>query len=114
VHKLNRRDALQQAAGAGMLAALAPQAAQAQAEPGKEDQRKLDRKSVPAAGLTEAEADCWELTAQLAGKPFELPQLHPMDRQEIATTIHVIQYRLLSRPSYRKYKDAMKELSKKP
>jgi hypothetical protein len=108
---LNRRDALQRAAGTGVLAALAPQA---QAELGKDEQRKLDRKSVLAAGLTEAEADCWELAAELAGKLFELPQLHPMDRQEIATAIHVVQYRLLSRPTYRKYKDAMKELSKKP
>ena len=111
MHDLNRRDALQRATGAGMLAALAPQA---QPEPSKDEQRKLDRKSVLAAGLTEAEADCWELAAELAGKLFELPQLHPMDKQEIATAIHVIQYRLLSRPTYRKYKDAMKEFSKKP
>ena len=59
--------------------------------------------------MTEAEADCWELAAELAGKLFELPLLHPMDKQEIATAIHVIQHRLLSRPTYRKYKDAVKE-----
>ena len=91
-----------------------PLAPEAQPKPSQDEQHKVDRKSVLAAGLTEAEADCWELAAELAGKLFELPQLHPMDRQEIATAIHVIQYRLLSRPTYRKYKDAMKEISKKP
>ena len=116
MHDLNRRDALQRAAGAGMLAAIAPvPQAQAGPEPTKEEQRQVDRKSVLAAGLTETEADCWELAAELAGKLFELPQLHPMDKQEVATAVHVIQYRLLSRPTYRKYKDAVKEFStKKP
>lgn len=108
---LNRRDALPRAAGVGVLAALDPQA---QAEPSKNEQRRVDRKSVLAAGLTEPEADCWELAAELAGKLFDLPQLHPMDKQEIVSAIHVIQHRLLSRPAYRKYKDAVKEFSKKP
>lgn len=106
---LTRRDALQRTAGAGagMLAALAPQAP----VPSPEEQRQIDRKAVLASGLTEAEADCWALAADLAGKLFDLPQLHPMDKQEIANAIHVIQYRLLSRPTYRKYKDAVKEIS---
>lgn len=109
---LTRRDALQKTAGAGasMVAAATPRA---QPAPGPEEERRIDRKAVLASGLTEAEADCWVLAADLAGKLFGLPQLHPMDKQEIADAIHVIQYRLLSRPTYRKYKDAVKGLSTK-
>ena len=105
MHDLNRRDALRGATGAGMLAALAPQAPP---ELSKDEQRKLDRKSVLAAGLTEAEADCWEAVAQAAGKFFELPKLHVMDEHEVAHAIHIIQHKLLSRPAYRKYLELAK------
>jgi hypothetical protein len=53
--------------------------------------------------MTGAEADCWELAARLAGQFLALPQLHPMDQQEVAQAIHVIQNKLLGRPTYRKY-----------
>mgnify|MGYP006905785522 CR=1 FL=1 len=53
--------------------------------------------------MTEAEAECWTAIAAAAGKYFELPELHPMDRQEVATAIHVVQNKLLSRPTYRRY-----------
>ena len=69
---------------------------------------KEERGRVTAVGMTEAEADCWELAANLAGKFFSLPELHPMDRQEIATAIHVVQNKLLSRPTYRKYLEIAK------
>jgi len=58
---------------------------------------------VIASGLTEGEADCWELAARTAGAFFALPELHPMDKQEVANAIHVIQNKLLSRPTYRTY-----------
>jgi hypothetical protein len=63
--------------------------------------------------MTEAEADCWELAAKLAGAFFALPKLHPMDNQEVATAIHVIQNKLLSRPTYRKYLELAKKVDQK-
>ncbi len=68
-----------------------------------------DKKCVMEAGMTEAEADCWELIAKAAGKFFELPQQHPMDKQEVASAIHIVQNKLLSRPTYRKYLEAHKK-----
>lgn len=65
--------------------------------------QSADHKRVVAAGMTEAEADCWDAIAAAAGKFFALPQLHPSDNAEVATAIHVIQHKLLARPTYRKY-----------
>ena len=42
-------------------------------------------------------------------KFFNLPELHPMDRQEVASAIHILQNKLLSRPTYRKYIEAAKQ-----
>jgi hypothetical protein len=64
---------------------------------------KIDRQRVIACGMTEAEADCWAAVADAAGKFFDLPKLHPTDADEVAEAIHIIQYKLLSRPTYRKY-----------
>jgi hypothetical protein len=89
MEEVTRRDALAMAAGLG-LADEAPK-------------KKTDRDFVIEAGMTAAEADCWELAARLAGQFFDLPKLHPMDAQEVATAVHVIQNKLLSRPTYRKY-----------
>ena len=63
-----------------------------------------------AAGMNEDEAECWKLTAEAAGKFFELEELHPLDRAEVATVIHVIQHKLLARPAYRKYLEEAKRL----
>lgn len=62
-----------------------------------------DRESVLAAGMTDQEADCWAAVARAGGAFFALPELHPADAQEVATAIHIIQNKLLSRPTYRKY-----------
>jgi hypothetical protein len=86
-----------------VLASLAPAAA-ADGVAAKVDISERER--VMTVGFTEAEAECWELTANAAGKFFSLPKLHPMDAQEVATAIHVIQNKLLSRPTYRKYLQA--------
>lgn len=86
-------------------------AAAAQEPPkAKDTPEQADRQRVLACGLTDAEADCWELAGKLAGKFFGLPKLHPMDDHEVAHAIHVIQHKLLSRPTYRKYL----ELARKP
>lgn len=69
-----------------------------------------DRKAITAAGLTEAEADCWQATADAAAKFFALPELHPMDQQEVASAIHILQNKLLSRPTYRTYLAEAKRL----
>jgi len=116
-----RREAL--AATAGVLAmtgvAHAEQEEKPKPEMLKEGRRKLtpqeeerstvaDRKRVIACGMTEAEADCWEAIAKAAGKFFDLPKLHPMDDQEIAQAIHIVQNKLLGRPTYRKYLEMAK------
>lgn len=95
-------------AGAVFLAGMAPAAVAADTKPNAEADEKLDRQRVLACGFTEAEADCWILLSRTAGKFFELPKLHVMDDHEIAHAIHVLQYRLLSRPAYRKYTEKPK------
>jgi hypothetical protein len=111
--EMTRRGLIHGATSASLLALLAPGQAAAAGNVPDAEATKLDRQAIVAAGLTEAEADCWETTGKLAGMLFDLPQLHVMDRQEIADAIHIIQYRLLSRPTYRKYKDALKDLAEK-
>lgn len=69
---------------------------------------RTDRDFVMAAGMTADEATCWALTAEAAGAFFALPELHPMDRQEVASAIHIIQNKLLSRPTYRRYLELAK------
>ena len=72
-----------------------------------------DRKFVLEAGLTDAEADCWAAAADAAGKFFALPKLHVMDDHEVAHAIHVIQNKLLARPTYRKYLELAKAAAEK-
>jgi hypothetical protein len=99
MNELTRRNVMKLAAAAGATAAIPVSLAIAQEAPPE----NVDRGFVLAAGMTEAEADCWELAAKAAGAFFALPELHPMDAQEVATAIHIIQNKLLSRPTYRKY-----------
>lgn len=104
---LTRRRALKMAT-LGIAVGAVDSAAAAQPGASEEDRQpsdalKTDRDFVLAAGMTESEADCWAAVADCAGKFFELPELHPMDKQEIAQAIHVIQNKLLSRPTYRAY-----------
>lgn len=73
-----------------------------------EDDVKTDKECIMEAGLTEAEADCWAKTAEAAGAFFQLPTLHPEDAKEVAVAIHVIQNKLLGRPTYRKYLEIAK------
>jgi hypothetical protein len=69
------------------------------------EEDKQDRARVLAAGFTSDEADCWSFTAKLTGKLLELPRLLEMDDHEIVHAIHTIQYRILARPTYRKYRE---------
>ena len=100
----NRRQVLRNAAALGLFGTLTPHAvAGADDSIDSDDSQKNDRDFVMAAGLTAEEADCWKAAAEAAGLFFALPKLHPMDRQEVATAIHVLQNKLLSRPTYREY-----------
>jgi len=114
MNDMNRRAALQATAALAatglVTATVSPQ--QAAARP--QDPDTEDRGFVMAAGMTEAEAACWALAATTAGAFFDLPELHPMDKQEVATAIHVIQNKLLSRPTYRKYLELAKAGREKP
>ena len=73
-----------------------------------DDKRTKDEEFVIAAGMTEKEAEVWRKVAEVAGDFFKLPELHPMDNQEVASAIHIIQNKLLSRPTYRKYLELAK------
>ena len=75
---------------------------------GDEESRSKDEEFVMAAGMTEDEAECWKKLAEAAGAFFELPELHPMDRQEVASAIHIVQNKLRGRPTYRKYLELAK------
>ncbi|MFG0318348.1 MAG: hypothetical protein ACF8XB_13815 [Planctomycetota bacterium JB042] len=112
--EVTRRDALRLASMAGVV--LLGSRAAAQDDGGEADGGEgaaapvdeaaalaADRARVIECGMTEAEADCWELAGRLAGGFFDLPELHVTDAHEVATAIHVIQNKLLSRPTYRKY-----------
>lgn len=105
---LTRRTVLQSATVSAAALVLGP----AQADDDKEKKQPdmdADRKFIMDAGLTADEAECWRLAAETAGKFFALPKLHPMDEHEIAHAIHVVQNKLLSRPTYRKYLEAAKK-----
>ena len=100
---INRRTAI-----AGTLAAGATASRCFAATKQEGDELSEDQKFVIAAGMTEAEADCWKKVAAAAGSFFELPELHPTDKEEVATAIHVLQNKLLGRPTYRKYLELAK------
>ena len=68
-----------------------------------------DQEFVVAAGMTRDEAECWKKLAEAAGAFFKLPELHPMDKQEVASAIHIVQNKLLGRPTYRKYLELAKK-----
>ena len=110
-----RREWLNAAAVASVSGIAGAQASQQKSDKSKAevDNLKADRARVIACGMTEAEADCWELIAKAAGKFFELPKLHPMDDHEVAHAIHVVQHKLLSRPTYRRYLELAKATSNK-
>jgi hypothetical protein len=112
MNDLSRRHVLHGAAGALAtltplsIAAATPQGLAAEDEQAAgraEGAAPTDRDFVMGAGMTAEEADCWAVTAEAAGKFFALPELHPMDRQEVASAIHIVQNKLLSRPTYRAY-----------
>ena len=102
MNNLTRRDLLGAVAVAGASVRLGGSAEQPAAARSAEDKRR-DRERIVAAGLTDAEAECWELVADAAGAFFRLPVLHPSDEDEVAQAVHVIQHKLLSRPTYRRY-----------
>lgn len=97
MRKLNRRAARQLAAAAGLTTVDEPAPA-----------IETDRDFVIAAGMTTDEAGCWELIAKAAGKVFKLTKRRPKDAQEVASAIHLVQDKLLARPTYRKYLEIAK------
>jgi hypothetical protein len=105
-----RREALYLAGGLGLVAAAG--AAPAAADDRAKEVGPEERERVRKIWMTEEEADCWVLAANLAGRFFALPKMHPMDAQEVATAIHVIQNKLLSRPTYRRYLEAARAQKK--
>src|SRR5687767_12157487 len=103
---ITRRHVLHMTAGLGAFGA-AGSLALAQGDDKPFDD-KGEKARVMQAGLTAEEADCWLAAADAAGKFFKLPKLHPMDAQEVATAIHILQHKLLARPTYRKYQELTK------
>ncbi|MEL6108288.1 MAG: hypothetical protein AAFU85_19860 [Planctomycetota bacterium] len=112
---LTRRSALSAALLAGGVAAVSGSEVSsdetslsdgAQETPGPPNSNQA---FVIAAGLTKEEAECWTKMAEAAGAFFKLPELHPIDRQEVASAIHIVQNKLLGRPTYRKYLELAKK-----
>lgn len=102
MNPVNRRTAIASAlVSAGTSSVIAQDA-----KPGGEPTR--DEGFVMEAGMTRAEAKAWRLIAEAAGAFFALPEQHPMDKQEVASAVHIIQNKLLSRPTYRKYLELAK------
>lgn len=117
---MHRRQLLQYVSSAGIWMATAEDGKPSQDDEGEsprpapadfipDPKHAADRERVLAAGMTEQEANCWELAAKLAGGMFALPDPHPMDNHEISHAIHVIQNKLLARPTYREYLKLAKE-----
>ena len=111
MQKATRREALKFVAVSTGSIALGSGAVRAQScdeervsdDPGAQTWAE-EREKVVSLGFTEDEAECWELIARAAGKFFELPELHPSDAPEVAEAVHIIQNKLMSRPTYRRYR----------
>ena len=108
----NRRGAFKTAIAGGVAATLCGSRAHGDILAAAQDSIKSDKECIMEAGLTEAEADCWARTAEAAGKFFQLPVLHAEDAREVAAAVHVIQQKLLARPTYRKYLEIAKKNEK--
>lgn len=110
---LTRRQVLKSMAAAGASTGLLDVAQPQLTAVRSDEEKKRDRQRVIACGMTEEEADCWEMVAEAAGMFFRLPKLHPSDEGEVVQAVHIIQNKLLSRPTYRKYVDLAKNQSNK-
>lgn len=99
----SRRDVIKVATATGLAtAAVAVLAESAEAQL-PADRLAQEQAVVQRCGLTASESDCWVLTAQLADTVLKLPDMTQEDRQELTTAIHLIQNKLLSRPTVRRY-----------
>ena len=76
---------------------------------GAEEIDRTEIERMKSVGFTKAEAECWVLAYKLANKFFELPDLHPTDDHEVTHAIHVVQNKLLARPTYRRYRELARE-----
>jgi hypothetical protein len=105
VQDISRRSVLAGLAGVSLLTASFSRGSEPFNEPSSEPTNALstDKERIMAAGLTDKEAETWRLTAETAKAFFELPVLHSMDSHEVASAIHVIQNKLLARPSFREH-----------
>ena len=110
--EMNRRAALGAALCTGAAGMAPAEEAPANEAVAAEETMTQDQQFVMAAGLSKAEADCWKKIAEAAGAFFSLPEQHPMDRQEVASAIHIVQNKLLARPTYRKYLELAKAAQK--
>ena len=52
-------------------------------------------------GMTAEELELWGAVAAVAARMLQLPELHPMERHEVAHDLHKLQLRLLARPALR-------------
>ena len=103
---MDRRTAVKAAALSGATAFMLPSLRGQEPEsPEQEFNAEKDRAIIMESGMTAEEADCWAAAADVAGKFFALPELHEMDAHEVAHAVHVIQNKLLGRPTYRRYRE---------
>ncbi len=103
MNELTRRQVLRAAAAAGLLGGTTASAL-ARKTLTVQERTQVDRDFVLEAGMTEAEADCWDAANQFAGAYLGL---EPMGQgHEHIHAIHVLQEKMLSRPTYRRYLEA--------
>lgn len=134
MERITRRDALRSAAAAGAPAIVAAMTsatltAQSVGQTGAAQQEAIrkgilaaaavadrcewsdaeqkERERVMSIGFTADEASCWLLVNRAAAKFLTLPELHPSDVPELTVVFHSLQFKLMSRPTYRKYRESM-------
>jgi hypothetical protein len=69
--------------------------------PHTEDEINNQRENLVELGMTQAELDVWYALGSVAGTMLYLPELYPMQQEEIAHDFHKLQSRLLARPVFR-------------
>jgi hypothetical protein len=110
--ELTRREVVKSIAVAGAFSDLSVEPKLQAGVQRSDKERKPGRQRVIACGMTEAEADSWEALAEAAGNFFRLPRLHPTDADEVAQAVHIIEYKLLSRPTYCKHPELARNQKK--
>lgn len=102
----SRRDVMKTATTAGLASAavalLATEEVAANAQ-FPNDELARERAIIQRCGLTAQEANSWVLIARLASDMLKIPGFTQEDHQQITQAIQLLQNKLLSQPTKRRY-----------